>query len=435
MAQYIKQAPLSARLGTGLAKGLAEQVPKEIERNRLASGLKSLEEQKGLTPFQQFSRLAAIPGITPQMLQSGSELLRQQARGQALADFQNQQNAPKPSPFPFNNKIASESKFPSITQEKPLEQIQEGYIPPTIEERDAIAGEAYNSNPAFFANDPQKAIQWADDKIAQEEKINAAYLRKHQNLNAIQDNVINRLKAQSDRLQTQVPAEVYSRIEDEAIQATKPKKEGGRGLTEQQAMKEYGEKLNDFSKDWSKIPTWGTWGLTQRSANETLRSMNTVQRKMEEAGATDLFAQQMQKDNQISPKLSFAIAQPVKNIPNLSSYMKSLKPVPGYGKFLSQSMGRGNPSGGWSSGKSKQETLKIAPELAKFVKENEKASPLAIGYELEKKGYDLRTWLDWLNDNADNLNLRQKQTEQLSIPQQEVVPMADWWLQSFSGVE
>lgn len=66
------------RIGTGLGQGLAQQLPQEIERGRLASGLKSLSDQQGLTPFQQFSALASIPGITPQMIQSGAELLKQQ---------------------------------------------------------------------------------------------------------------------------------------------------------------------------------------------------------------------------------------------------------------------------------------------------------------------------------------------------------------------
>jgi hypothetical protein len=69
------------RLGKGIGKGLSEQVPKEIERLRLSAGLKKFEkESKGLTPVQQFTRLAAIPGITPEHLYTLSPLLRQQAQ-------------------------------------------------------------------------------------------------------------------------------------------------------------------------------------------------------------------------------------------------------------------------------------------------------------------------------------------------------------------
>lgn len=84
MAQYIKQANIFGRIGSGVGKGLAEQLPKEIERGRLAAGLKQFEQDSGnLNPIQQLARLSSIPGITPQMIQSFHE----------LAKYQNQANA------------------------------------------------------------------------------------------------------------------------------------------------------------------------------------------------------------------------------------------------------------------------------------------------------------------------------------------------------
>lgn len=78
MAQTIKQGNIFGRIGTGIGQGLAQQLPEEMNRGRLSAGLKNLGEQKDLTPFQQFAALSSIPGITPQMIQSGSELLKQQ---------------------------------------------------------------------------------------------------------------------------------------------------------------------------------------------------------------------------------------------------------------------------------------------------------------------------------------------------------------------
>lgn len=93
MVQELTTKPsLFGRLGQGLARGIVDVVPKELERRRLASGLQSLEQEKGLSPFQQFSRLAAIPGITPQMIQSGSDLLRQQGLRNAYAKGGRQEN-------------------------------------------------------------------------------------------------------------------------------------------------------------------------------------------------------------------------------------------------------------------------------------------------------------------------------------------------------
>jgi len=84
MVQYIKQGNIFGRIGTGIGKGLAEQLPKEIERSRLASGLQNFEKESGdLTPIQQLARLSSIPGITPQMIQSFSELAKVQNQGNA----------------------------------------------------------------------------------------------------------------------------------------------------------------------------------------------------------------------------------------------------------------------------------------------------------------------------------------------------------------
>jgi hypothetical protein len=84
MAGYkVSQGSLFGRIGTEMGKGLAEQIPKEAERTRLSQGLAELGKQQGLSPFEQFAKLSAIPGITPQMIQSGSELLKSQAQRNA----------------------------------------------------------------------------------------------------------------------------------------------------------------------------------------------------------------------------------------------------------------------------------------------------------------------------------------------------------------
>lgn len=84
MAKFIQQGDMFGRIGTGIGKGLAEQLPQEIERGRLSAGLNRFErESPGLSPIQQLSRLSAIPGITPQMIQSFSDLARFQRQGDA----------------------------------------------------------------------------------------------------------------------------------------------------------------------------------------------------------------------------------------------------------------------------------------------------------------------------------------------------------------
>lgn len=142
MAQLVKQGNIFGRIGSSLGKGLAEQIPKEAERNRLQSGLRELGQKKDLTPFQQFAELSAIPGATPQMIESGSKLLREQGRRNDYANLANRERQPasnksqgnikdiefadmqkRGSQRPSNNEeLVSPKDFgqPQILQENPL---------------------------------------------------------------------------------------------------------------------------------------------------------------------------------------------------------------------------------------------------------------------------------------------------------------------------
>jgi len=265
MASYkVKPGNIFGRVGEGFGQGLAQQIPKEIDRYRLQQGLEDVSQNsEGLTPFQQFAKLSSIPGATPQMIESGTNLLRQQAKGNALAQFQNR---PAPgTPFPEMKAPTPASPMvenaPSITKEGPLAEVQKGYRTPTLEEIHSEGGRMYTANPALFGNDPQKAIQAAEDKALREEKRFGEAERQHERLTRIQDNVTARLDAQSKKLGAVIPPDVYSKIENEAVQATKSKEDGGRGLTEQQAMKEYGEKIDNISREYQDLNSVGGLGF------------------------------------------------------------------------------------------------------------------------------------------------------------------------------
>lgn len=73
------------RIGKALGQGLSEQLPKEVERMRLSSGLKKLGEKatnENLSPLQIFTEAAGIPGITPQHLYTMAPILNQQIQKQ-----------------------------------------------------------------------------------------------------------------------------------------------------------------------------------------------------------------------------------------------------------------------------------------------------------------------------------------------------------------
>lgn len=413
MSYQVKQGDIFGRVGQGLGGGLSEQLPQEVERHRLSQGLKNLENQPNLTPAQRYGRLLTLPGMTPQGLQGYSDIIRQEMRGKALGE-----TGPKPSPFPEKSvkEQAQNSEIPSLTQEKPFEEAQKGYIPPTQEEIYQIAGEQYNSNPALFGNDPDKAIAWAQEKANREQQINQAYQTKHKNLSDIQDNVVKRLQAHSTRLgANKVPANTYSKIEDRAIQDTKPKNEGGRGLTEQQAMKEYGEELDKVSRDYSAVDALGNWGIVGRPASNTLANLKALQKKFETRGDTENFADTLVAENGLSNPMAYSIAQPVSREKLLNNAISKLPQV-----HLTKSE---DPV---------YETSLIAPKLAKSL--GEKGSPLAVAHELKQKGYDPNAWLDYVDDHREELKLMDWQGRQLDKARNLLPTWNDWWLGAWSGI-
>lgn len=421
---------IGTRLGAGLGKGLADQLPKEVERSRLSSGLKNFEkESANLNPMQQLARLSAIPGITPQMIQSFGELGRQQSRAQA---FNKSNNLEKPNPFPQNTSAEfseNASKVPSLTKEESFGKAQEGYIPPTEAEKFADAEKEYNENPGRWGNDPQKAIDFVEKKALTDEKIALAHQKRHADLNILQNGVIEGLKNHANNLGVKVPANIYSDIENEAVQATKPKADGGRGLTEQQAKKEYGAKLDERSRDYESINALGGWGITSKKAADTLNSMKSLQQKFEKHNDTENFGEKLISQGNLSPSMAFSIAEPVSREPQLNKEISRIKPIK---EIIGFKQGR-LPLTPVTDAVNERETLKLSEKLASLL--GEKGSPLAVAHELAQKGYDASIWMKYLTDNKRKLNLSANQERQLDKPNSFIEPMNDWWLGSWSGIE
>ena len=415
---------IAGRLGKSLGEGLANTVPKELERYRLAKGLEQVKKNSAnQTPFERYSSLLTLPGLTAQGLQGASDLLRQEAQGNALKDIYKPAEA-QPERFPEGKSkdLAPGSKTPSIEQAKPLEQIQEGYISPTEDEIIKDGARRYNDNPKLFPGGPEEAITQARNAAAQNEKINEQYLAQHNKLSAIQKNVVDRLRVHSDNLGVKIPANVYSKIEDEAIQATKPKKQGGQGKTEQQSVKDTGEILDAVSRDYSDLASVGNWGIVANKPSETLRTLKSLQSSFEKRNDTENLADTMTAEHGFSPKFAYAFAEPVSRDKELNSTIRSLKPIKGIETIAETAYPE-----------SVEKTLEIAPKLAEQM--SKKSSPLAIAYELEKKHYDPQAWLEYLTRNKRKLGLTASQERQLSKPISLLGNFNDYWLQSFSGIE
>ena len=79
-------------------------------------------------------------------------------------------------------------------------------------------------------------------------------------------------------------------------------------------------------------------------------------------------------------------------------------------------------------------TLDISKKLAPYLK-NPNVSPLSIGYELERRGYDPAIWIKYVTDHQKELDLKGSQSRQLDKPDSYMGTIDDWWLNAFTGEE
>lgn len=427
MATYVKQGDIFGRIGTGLGQGLAEQLPKEIERGRLASGLKEVAEQKDLSNIQRFAALAGVPGAVdrPQLLQTFGDLIRQDA---IISNFNKTENKNVP---PKRNPSSNMPKpgLSSATTTEGTEAKLNPYIPPSGPEQEYQARQLMAKEPQVYPT-IDSARQAIANQVAGNIQQSNANIKKADLSEEVQNKAEQKLTDEIQTVGAKIPGTLLSRIQQEAVDAVKNKK-----LSLDEAKTYFGQEADAASRDFSNIRSWGNLGLITNSPKELIQSMSTLQKNSKERNYQKEAADSLIADNGLTPQFAYAQMYPVKDIPQLNQELKALPNIqpqrekspqgPGL-----QSLDIANPK----KDRSRQQTLDVAPALARAM--GLEGSPLSIAYELEKKGYDPQAWKEYLNDNRDKYNFSTHQLDELEKPQPTFFGwLNDWWLSSFSGVK
>jgi hypothetical protein len=423
-----KRPGFLSRLGAGMGEALPGAVNKEVERMRLSKGLKELAGKEDLSPFEQFAELSSIPGATPQMIQSGSNLLMQQQRAKAFKDMATQEMQNKPNPFSqqMQNTPTREGSLPKYED---LESIQEGFVSPTLDQEYSTAAQLFGENPARFGNDPQKAIDYVSAQTSRNQQIAQEEQTRYSNLTTLQKNIEDNINKHADNLGVDVPANVRSEILKEAVNSVKPKKSGGQGLTEAEAKDKYGKQLDSISRDYKNLDAIDSWGMFRKTPSSILNSLKTTSDDFAKRKDSENMADTLISDQNLSPSRAFSIAYRVDRDKDLNSELKKIPSVNTLGKPAKSGFQRV-----LTPEVVAEKTLEVSKKFAKYL-ENENNSPLAIGYELEKKGYDPQVWMQFVNDNADELRLFPRQRRELTKTDSWTGTMNDWWLNSFTGAK
>lgn len=432
----IPQPSIFGRVGTGIGQGLAEQIPKEIERQRFVSGLQDLErEGANLNPQQYFTRALQSYGLSekPQIVQSLADLARQQNYLNALKNQfsgnqpiqanegnqppqTNQQNQPNPKqyiPKPEDLKKPVQGEIPTLATPEATQQSYKEYIPPTDQQERQDAYTNFQNNPARYNFDFENALKERKAITARNQEIQKAYqgqeataVAKEEKLKGAFDKEASRLGIKPIGDNANFDPKLYQMFEERLLNSILPKSQGGEGLTQEQATKKYSEQLREAFRNYQDLGTLSSW-----SPSEFNRKVNAIQKNFSHFGqpAKQVIMDRLIAEQKVSPSYAAHKAYPINKgeMPTLNN----LGPKIGTGKF-------GVTIPQVNDGTYSQ----LKKEMGKS------NSPLSIAYELDQKSQDPRGWLKYLDNHRDDLEVWQADQLTKNI---NIFDLKDIWLRAW----
>lgn len=180
-----REGTAASNIGAGLGQGLAQQLPEEIKRYRIKSGLEDLANQKGnISSYNLIGQLASIPGIEPGLMGAlipaiQSELAYRQSLGQDQQEVSAAPTGEIPSSsvkvgstsIPLRNLVGASPEF--LQQQARNLFARERFLYPTLEaaeskinqlqaqqtSRLATGREEYNKRLQAISNQPMDKLR------------------------------------------------------------------------------------------------------------------------------------------------------------------------------------------------------------------------------------------------------------------------------------
>lgn len=411
MVQVIEQqGGIWGQLGKGFGQGLAEQIPKEIDQYKLSQGLKKIGEQEGLTPFQQFANLASIPGATPQMIQSGADLLRtqgirnayQRMAGASPEETQVVQPQDKFQNVPFagikpgqsQSKAAVQPEFgqPQISEENPL---RPQAIPAKPWTQQRFNQEVANNFQKFPGITQPEAIAMATQAQEREMARPIAEQARDEYKEKVQEKAVSKfndfLKTKLERTEKEG---VYKDITGENLINLQRGMERDLRLNPNASYDDVADKWStkalDLAKTKTQLNTLANRDFESKlnplKKEATLNKLRAYQKIFEDSGNSEEFFNKLQSDFSLSPQGAAWIAYP--RTKEVAQFVSSVKP---------STLQNTNAN-----------SRKYADKLKNMITSDD--SLLSIAREIRNKDpyFDQQAFFDELAQDQDRLSQRQQ---------------------------
>lgn len=306
---------VAGRIGKGFGKGLAEQIPKDVNRYLLSSGLQKLASSTETNPMKQLASLYSIPGITPEIANQAQEYLRGQASiNEAKAE--EERNKAKP-PISAEAQPTDANVQRSVSSVQPTgKQPSPSRLQGTPEAIRAGGLEYTKKYPNRYRNIASAEERYREDLANQNKQI--------QHIN-------DRFKTVGEQLLQKYGKETYQSVLGELQRDFERKAEdavlSGK-MSETEAADHYTTKMLDFAKARNKLQTKGPdkWKAVFGNGKEELKA---AKKAYDDADKPEAFLNDLVTYQKLSLPRASELAFPLSK--DESEYLKSLKVSAGKG--------------------------------------------------------------------------------------------------------
>src|SRR5208282_1528290 len=407
-------------MGAGIGRGFAERIPEEIDRNLLSSGLKRIGENKNLTPYERLTQMATLPGATPQLLQSATELLKQEG---TFNDFRNRsgkgdrgiqtgqqtQNGPKSfrdvqfadsqngsKSNPLDQAANQEPGGPQINPNNPLREEALPAIPWSAERR-------YDEIDYLHHKFPNKSLpeieQMATDSEARELSQPAAQRERDKYLEEQKGNLQTKFDEYlAKELEKEKGKVTYKDVSGTMLNNAKllmerELRENPNASADDVAFK-MAKKLGNLAKTKTQFDklaqTTGISNFLHKDA--TLDKLKQYQKIFKETGNLKEYQDNLVEKFSLTPQGAASIAYPLQ-------------------KGVQEQINKHEPSSFMSAG---EKSRKAANDISKFISSEDSLQSIARALQNKDPYFDQREFFRQLADDQDEMRLNQRQRDEIA---------------------
>jgi hypothetical protein len=431
MSYSIHPASGIGRLGEGFGRGLSEQLPKEVERYRLASGLKNLSSMQENDPLEQMAYIASLPA-TPQMIQTFGELLKMRnvrnaygksssqemsggsSEGREGQHQDSKQRMNRESSMPKQEEMlrqvaqaqkpfqAQESESPpQIVQENPLAQKFVPGVRWTPQQRNAAVSKYINQGflpekaEQLASNDEERFLGSPEDYRKQMEYFD----EQRKNLNSEFDRKLQKVLQKSPEGTFQdITGEMQANIERSMQRDLRENP----NLTTDDITSKWAAKALETAKAKKEFDTTAsTTGIESLIKGKTpLKKLEQYSRIFKDSGNSEEYKKMLVSKMKLSQQGASDIAfEPNKKIQ----------------KYIEENI---SPSPNSTINRS----LKYAKDISKMI--NSGDSLLGIAHRIKSKDpfFDEREFFDLLREQQEDLSLNERQRREIAEGESDIIP-------------